>query len=207
MSAAQYEELQLLAIATLATMAPLLIEDYMLCQGNTRLLLFLEWCVSSDPFFTQGNSFHGTGGRGTKLAQMRFCLRVLNPVVSLGDDALNVDLCDQGAIHQLLGILKFTTSNYKDSALVMEIQSDILLILSTLCESNIHRKELFGWEGVDTLIPFMKIDDKNFYSGLGHNRLLFCALDCLWCCVMGCTILEDYFLEKEGLFTLLDLLL
>ncbi|ETE58110.1 hypothetical protein L345_16170, partial [Ophiophagus hannah] len=199
MSAAQYEELQLLAIATLATMAPLLIEDYMLCQGNTRLLLF-----------------HGTGGRGTKLAQMRFCLRVLNPIVSLGDDAVNIDLCDQGAIHQLLGILKFTTTNYKDSALVMEIQSDILLILSTLCESNIHRKnnvsltvkqELFGWEGVDTLIPFMKIDDKNFYSGLGHNRLLFCALDCLWCCVMGCTILEDYFLEKEGLFTLLDLLL
>ncbi|XP_039193737.1 cilia- and flagella-associated protein 69 isoform X1 [Crotalus tigris] len=207
MSAAQYEELQLLAIATLATMAPLLIEDYMLCQGNTRLLLFLEWCVSNDPFFTQGNSFHGTGGRGTKLAQMRFCLRVLNPIVSLGDDAVNGDLCDQGAIHQLLGILKTTTTNHKDSALVMEIQSDLLLILSTLCESNLHRKELFGWEGVDTLIPFMKIDAKNFYSGLGHNRLLFCALDCLWCCVMGCTILEDYFLEKEGLFTLLDLLL
>ncbi|KAL7976545.1 hypothetical protein Chor_008494 [Crotalus horridus] len=163
--------------------------------------------LHEDPFFTQGNSFHGTGGRGTKLAQMRFCLRVLNPIVSLGDDVVNGDLCDQGAIHQLLGILKTTTTNHKDSALVMEIQSDLLLILSTLCESNLHRKELFGWEGVDTLIPFMKIDAKNFYSGLGHNRLLFCALDCLWCCVMGCTILEDYFLEKEGLFTLLDLLL
>ncbi|XP_013928826.1 PREDICTED: cilia- and flagella-associated protein 69 isoform X2 [Thamnophis sirtalis] len=207
MSAAQYEELQLLGIATLATMAPLLIEDYMLCKGNEQLLEFLKWCVSNDPFFTQGNSFHGVGGRGTKLAQMRFCLRVLNPVVSLADDAVNVDLCGQGAINQLLGILKFTTTNYKDSALVMEIQSDILLILSTLCENNIHRKELFGWEGVDTLISFLKIDAKNFYSGLGHNRLLFCALDCLWCCVMGCTILEDYFLEKEGLFTLLDLLL
>lgn len=57
----------------------------------------------ADPFFTQGNSFHGTGGRGTKLAQMRFCLRVLNPIVSLGDDTVNLDLCDQGAIHQLLG--------------------------------------------------------------------------------------------------------
>ncbi|XP_053265440.1 cilia- and flagella-associated protein 69 isoform X1 [Podarcis raffonei] len=206
MSAAQYEELQLLAIATLATMAPLLVDDYMMCQGNTRLLMFLEWCMGNDPFFAQGNSFHGTGGRGTKLAQMRYTLKVLNPVVSLCDDAVNVDLCDQGAINQLLGILKNTTKNYPESAIVVEIQTDILLLLSTLCENNLHRKELFGWEGVDTLIPFMKMDSKKFYSGLGHNRLLFTALDCLWCCVMGCTILEDYFIEREGLFTLLDLL-
>uniref|UniRef100_A0A6J0SWZ9 Cilia- and flagella-associated protein 69 isoform X1 n=1 Tax=Pogona vitticeps TaxID=103695 RepID=A0A6J0SWZ9_9SAUR len=206
MSAAQYEELQLLAIATLATVAPLLIEDYMMCHGNTRLLMFLQWCAGNDPFFAQGNSFHGTGGRGTKLAQMRYSLRVLNPVVSLCDDDVNLDLCDQGAIHQLLDILKNTTTNYKEGAIVMEIQTDILLILSTLCENNLHRKELFGWEGVDILIPFMKIDAQKFYSGLGHNRLLFSVLDCLWCCVMGCTILEDYFLEREGLFTLLDLL-
>ncbi|XP_053108528.1 cilia- and flagella-associated protein 69-like isoform X2 [Hemicordylus capensis] len=230
-SAAQYEELQLHAIATLAIVAPLLVEDYMTCQGNTRLLMFLEWCAGnvtshtlakcqdrpqwgglvqawSDPFFGQGNSFHGTGGRGNKLAQMRYCLRVLNPVVSLGDDAVNLDLCDQGAIHQLLGILKNTTNNFKEKedAIVVGIQTDIFLTLSTLCENNVHRKEIFGWEGVDTLIPFMKMDAKKFYSGLGHNRLLFSALDCLWCCVMGCTILEDYFLEREGLFTLLDLL-
>ncbi|KAJ6666691.1 hypothetical protein lerEdw1_020415 [Lerista edwardsae] len=198
-SAAQYEELQLHAIATLATVAPLLIEDYMMCQGNTRLLMFLEWCASNDPFFGQGNSFHGRGGRGTKLAQMHYSLRVLNSVVSLCDDALNLDLC----------ILRNTRTNFKenDGAIVIEIQTDIFLILSTLCENNMHRKEIFGWDGVDTLIPFMKIDAKKFYSGLGHNRLLFSALDCLWCCIMGCTILEDYFLEKEGLFTLLDLLL
>ncbi|XP_053108424.1 cilia- and flagella-associated protein 69-like isoform X2 [Hemicordylus capensis] len=207
-SAAQYEELQLHAIATLAIVAPLLVEDYMMCQGNTRLLMFLEWCAGNDPFFGQGNSFHGTGGRGNKLAQMRYSLRVLKPVVSLGDDAVNLDLCDQGAIHQLLGILKSTTNNFKEKedAIVVEIQTDTFLTLSTLCENNVHRKEIFGWEGVDTLIPFMKMDVKKFYSGLGHNRLLFSALDCLWCCVMGCTILEDYFLEREGLFTLLDLL-
>ncbi|KAH0627473.1 hypothetical protein JD844_003213 [Phrynosoma platyrhinos] len=207
MSAAQYEELQLLAIATLATVAPLLVEDYIVNQGNTRLLMFLEWCSSNEPFFAQGNSFHGTGGRGTKLAQMRYSLRVLYPVVSLCDEAVNLDLCDHGAIHQLLGILKTATYKYKEGAIVMEIQTDILLILSTLCENNVHRKELFGWEGVDTLIPFLKMDAKKFYSGLGHNRLLFSALDCLWCCIMGCIILEDYFLEKEGIFTLLDLLM
>ncbi|XP_048367694.1 cilia- and flagella-associated protein 69 isoform X2 [Sphaerodactylus townsendi] len=205
-SVAQHEELQLHAIATLATVAPLLVEDYMMCQGNTRLLMFLEWCASNDPFVGQGNSFHGTGGRGNKLAQMRYCLRVLSPVVSLCDETVNLDLCDQGAINQLLGLLKYTSNNYKEEEIVLEIQTDILLILSTLCENDTHRKELFGWEGVDTLIPFLKLDAKKFYGGLGHHRLLFSTLDCLWCCVMGCTILEDYFLEKEGLFLLLDLL-
>ncbi|XP_060638273.2 cilia- and flagella-associated protein 69 isoform X1 [Anolis sagrei] len=207
MSAAQFEELQLLAIATLATVAPLLVEDYMTNYGNTRLLMFLEWCLSNAPFFAQGNSFHGTGGRGTKLAQMRYCLKVLNPVVSLCDEAVNLDLCDNGAIHQLLDILKKTTSKYEEDAIVLEIQTDVFLILSNLCENNTHRKELFGWDGIDILIPFLKMDAKKLYSGLGHNRLLFSALDCLWCCVLGCIILEDYFLEREGIFTLLDLLM
>ncbi|XP_014377714.2 LOW QUALITY PROTEIN: cilia- and flagella-associated protein 69 [Alligator sinensis] len=207
-SAAQYEELQLHAIATLASVAPLLIDDYMTCQGNTRLLMFLEWCVGQDPFFGQGNSFHGTGGRGNKLSQMRYSLRVLRPVVSLCDNAVNLDLCDQGAISQLLDLLKYASniSKEKEDAIILEIQTDILLILSIVCESDLHRKELFGCEGVDILIPLLKMDPKKFYSGLGHNRLLFSTLDCLWCCVMGCYIAEDYFLEREGIFLLLDLL-
>lgn len=49
-SEAQHEELQLHAIATLATVAPLLVEDYMMCQGNTRLLMFLEWCTSNGEY-------------------------------------------------------------------------------------------------------------------------------------------------------------
>uniref|UniRef100_K7G727 Cilia and flagella associated protein 69 n=1 Tax=Pelodiscus sinensis TaxID=13735 RepID=K7G727_PELSI len=205
-SAAQYEELQLHAIATLASVAPLLLDDYMTCQGNTRLLMFLEWCAGQDPFFGQGNCFHGAGGRGNKLAQMRYSLRVLRPVVSLCDEAVNLDLCDQGAINQLLGKAQSNNSKDKEDAIVLEIQTDILLILSTLCENDLHRKELFGCEGVDILIPLMKMDPNKLYSGLGHNRLLFSTLDSLWCCVMGCYISEDYFLEKEGIFLLLDLL-
>ena len=46
-SPAQFEELQLHAMAALCTLSPILIQDYMSCQGNTRLLLLLEWCVSS----------------------------------------------------------------------------------------------------------------------------------------------------------------
>lgn len=62
---------------------------------------------STDAFFGQGNSFHGTSGRGNKLAQMRYSLRVLRSVVALYDDAVNHNLCDQGAISQLLGKAQF----------------------------------------------------------------------------------------------------
>ncbi|XP_074670985.1 cilia- and flagella-associated protein 69 [Strix aluco] len=207
-SAAQYEELQLHAIAILASVAPLLVDKYLSCQANTLLLVFLEWCIGQDPFFGQGNSFHGRGGRGNKLAQMRYSLRVLRSVVSLHDDAVNLNLCDQGAISQLLDILKYAAnkSKEKEDAILLEIQANILFLLSVLCENDLHRKELFSYEGVDILIPFIQMDPKKLYSGLGHNCLLFCALDCLWSCVVGCYIAEDYFLEKQGIFLLLDLL-
>ncbi|NXN36145.1 CFA69 protein, partial [Rhinoptilus africanus] len=207
-SAAQYEELQLHAIAILASVAPFLVDKYLSCQANTLLLVFLEWCIGQDPFFGQGNSFHGTGGRGNKLAQMRYSLRVLRSVVSLYDDAVNLNLCDQGAISQLLDILKYAAnkSKEKEDAILLEIEADILFLLSALCEDDLHRKELFSYEGVDILIPFIQMDPKKLYSGLGHNRLLFTALDCLWSCVIGCYIAEDCFLEKQGIFLLLDLL-
>ncbi|XP_053571678.1 cilia- and flagella-associated protein 69 [Bombina bombina] len=204
---ARFEELQLHAIATLSTVAPLLLEDYMTCQGNTRILLFLEWCISQDTFTGKGNSFHGTGGRGNKHAQMRYSLRLLRSVVSVGDETVNQDLCDQGAISQLLGILRSIVKNAgsSDDSTLLEIQSDILFILSTICENDLHKKELFGTEGVDMLINLLKMDPAKFYSGLGHNKLLFCALDSVWCCIIGCFTSEDYFLEKEGLFLILDL--
>ncbi|XP_075275498.1 cilia- and flagella-associated protein 69 isoform X5 [Opisthocomus hoazin] len=207
-SAAQYEELQLHAIVILASVAPLLVDKYLSFQANTLLLVFLEWCIGQDPFFGQGNSFHGTGGRGNKLAQMRYSLRVLRSVVSLYDDAVNLNLCDQGAISQLLDILKYAAnkSKEKEDAILLEIQADLLFILSALCENDLHRKELFSYTGVDILIPFIQMDPKKLHSGLGHNCLLLSALDCLWSCVIGCYIAEDYFLEKQGIFLLLDLL-
>ncbi|KAM6314866.1 cilia- and flagella-associated protein 69-like [Aegotheles albertisi] len=141
-SPAHYEELQLHAIAVLASVAPLLVNKYLSCQANTLLLVFLEWCIGQDAFFGQGNSFHGTGGRGNKLSQMRYSLRVLRSVVSLYDDAVNINLCDQGAISQLLDILKYAAekSKEKEDAILLEIQADTLFILSVLCENDLHRK-------------------------------------------------------------------
>ncbi|XP_073920888.1 cilia- and flagella-associated protein 69 isoform X3 [Castor canadensis] len=207
-SVAQHEELQLHAIATLSSVAPLLIEEYMSCQGNARVLAFLEWCESEDPFFSHGNSFHGTGGRGNKFAQMRYSLRLLRAMVYLEDETVNTDLCEKGTIQQLIGIFKnmISKSNEKEEAIVLEIQSDILLILSGLCEHHIQRKEIFGTEGVDIILHVMKADPKKFQSGLGYSVLLFSTLDSIWCCILGCYPSEDYFLEKEGIFLLLDIL-
>ncbi|NWW34786.1 CFA69 protein, partial [Panurus biarmicus] len=207
-SASQYEELQLHAIAVLASVAPVLVDKYLSCQANTLLLVFLEWCIGQDPFFGRGNGFHGTGGRGNKLAQMRYSLRVLRSVVALYDDAVSINLCDQGAISQLLDILKYAAdkSKEKEGTVLLEIQADILFILSVLCENDVHRKELFSCEGIDILIPFFKMDPWKLYSGLGYNCLLLSALDCLWSCVIGCYSAEDCFIEKQGIFLLLDLL-
>ncbi|XP_036184152.1 cilia- and flagella-associated protein 69 isoform X1 [Myotis myotis] len=207
-SAAQYEELQLHALATLSSVAPLLIKEYMLCQGNARILAFLEWCESEEYFFSHGNSFHGTGGRGNKFAHLRYTLRLLRAMIYLEDETVNQDLCEKGTIQQLIGIFKYTISkmNDKEEAILLEIQSDILLILSALCENDNSRKEIFGTEGVDIILHVIKTDPKKFQSGLGYTVLLFSTLDSIWCCILACYPLEDYFLEKEGIFLLLDLL-
>ncbi|XP_044802693.2 cilia- and flagella-associated protein 69 isoform X2 [Bubalus bubalis] len=207
-SAAQYEELQLHAIATLSSVAPFLIDEYMFYKGNAQVLEFLVWCDNEDSFFTHGNSFHGAGGRGNKFAQMRYSLRLLRAMVYLENDTINKDLCENGAIQQLIGIFKNTISKYndKEEAILLEIQSDILLILSGLCEYHIPGKEIFGTGGVDIILHVMKTDPKKLQSGLGYNVLLYSTLDSIWCCILGCYPSEDYFLEKEGIFLLLDLL-
>ncbi|NXP73418.1 CFA69 protein, partial [Ramphastos sulfuratus] len=207
-SAAQYEELQLHAMAVLASVAPVLVEKFLSCQANTLLLLFLEWCLDQDAFSGQGNSFHARGGRGSKLAQMRYGLRVLRSVVPLCHGAVSLSLCDQGAISQLLDILKYTADKSKEQedAILLEIQADLLFLLSALCDSDLHRKELFNPEGVDLLISLLQMDPRKIHSGVGHNHLLFTALDCLWSCVLGCPTAEDSFLQRQGIGLLLDLL-
>ncbi|XP_071355302.1 cilia- and flagella-associated protein 69-like isoform X2 [Trachinotus anak] len=207
-SAIQQEELQLQALATLATIAPLMLDNYMSYQGNACLLILLDWCMGQDAYFGQGHSFHGTGGRGSKKAQMRHCIRVLRSVTSLGEESVNQDLCDQGSINQFLGILmQMEASPDEEDEVTLEIKSDIQLILSALCETDIHRKELFGSEGVEMAVHFLKKGSDKFYSGLGHNKLILSTVDCVWSCIVSCYTTEDYFLAKEGVFLLLDLLI
>ncbi|KAL5007038.1 hypothetical protein ScPMuIL_015844 [Solemya velum] len=204
-SPAQFEELQLHAMSCLCVLCPLILEDYMTCQGSTRILLLLEWCVKPDDYKGHGNSFHGNGGRGSKRAQMRQCLRLLRSVVSTGEEKVLQDLSDQGAINQITGILTESLGKEVDSVGI-EMHSDMLFILSCLCDNDMHRKELFGTAGVDITVHYMKSNPKLLASGLGHHRLLLAAVDAVWCAIVGCYMTEDYFLEKEGVFILVDLL-
>uniref|UniRef100_A0A673B0X3 Cilia- and flagella-associated protein 69 ARM repeats domain-containing protein n=1 Tax=Sphaeramia orbicularis TaxID=375764 RepID=A0A673B0X3_9TELE len=203
-SSVQREELQLHALATLSTIAPLILDDYMSFQGNACLLLLLDWCVGQDAYFGHGNSFHATGCRGSKKAQMRLCIRVLRSVSSSGEESVNQDLCDQGTINHLLG-----KSPDQEDDVTLEIKADIQLILSALCETEMHRKELFGSEGVEMAVHFLKKGAEKFYTSVGHNKLILSTVDCVWSvqsCIVGCYTTEDYFLAKEGAFLLLDLL-
>ncbi|XP_014852045.1 PREDICTED: cilia- and flagella-associated protein 69 isoform X1 [Poecilia mexicana] len=190
----QQEELQLQALETLASIAPVMLQDYMGCQGNTHLLLLLDWCCASD-------------ARDRRKLQMQRCIRVLRAVTSLGEQSVNQDLSDQGAIHQLLGIIiQLEDVCDEGDAVTIEMMSNIQLILSALCETDLHRKELFGSEGVEMVVHFLKKGSENFYHGLGHNKLLISTIDCVWSCIVGCCITENQFLWKDGAGLLLDLL-
>ncbi|VDI03562.1 Hypothetical predicted protein [Mytilus galloprovincialis] len=206
-SQAQFEEIQLHALGTLCSLCPLMLEDYMICQGSTRLLLLLEWCTGPEDFGGHGNSYHGTGGRGNKRAQMRYCLRLIRSIVSTGQETVLQDLADQGAINQISTILhNATQSKDSDDAIDIEMQSDMLFILSCLCEGDMHRKELLGTQGVEVCIHYLRTDSRQLNSGLGHHRLLLAAVDCVWCSIIGCYTTEEFFMELEGVFLLIDLL-
>ncbi|XP_046846055.1 cilia- and flagella-associated protein 69-like [Xenia sp. Carnegie-2017] len=206
-SPSQTEELQLESLSALCSIAPLCINDYLTCQGNNRLLLLLEWCIGQGDYGGHGNSYHAEGGRGNKRAQMRYCLRLLRSMSSTEDDAILQDLSDQGAIGQLTGILwNASTSCDENDNIDIEMQCDMLLILSCLCEGDVHRKELFACSGVDMIVEFLKKDLVKVHSPLGDHALFLAAVECVWSSVLGCDMSEQKFLEKQGIFLLLDLL-
>ncbi|XP_067281509.1 cilia- and flagella-associated protein 69-like [Pseudorasbora parva] len=206
-SSSQQEELQLQALAALSALAPLMLDDYMTCQANTCLLLLLDWCLQDDSFSGRGHSFHGSGGRGGKKAQMRYCVRVLRSVITVDLEPIRQDLCDQGAIGQLLGVLRWFTGTPEDEdAVSLEIQIDSQFILSVLCEGDVHRKELFGTDGVEMLLQYLSLDTALIFSGLGHNKLLLSTVDCVWSCAVGCFATEDAFVAGRGVDLLLQLL-
>ena len=82
-----------------------------------------------------------------------------------------------------VGIL-VSAANSKDvdDAIDIEMQSDMLIILSSLCEGDIHRKELFGSDGhgIDIVTHYLKMDPTKFTSGLGHHRLMLATVDAVW---------------------------
>ncbi len=52
----------------------------------------------------------------------------------------------------------------------------------------------------------MKKKPEQIWGGLGYQRLIIGVIDCIWSTVVGSIINEDIFIEKEGIFNLLDIM-
>jgi hypothetical protein len=57
----------------------------------------------ADEYQSQGNSFFGKGGRNNKRSQLRYILRLFRSLLSIRDDRVQMDLCDQGIIPSITG--------------------------------------------------------------------------------------------------------
>ncbi|CAF1110357.1 unnamed protein product [Adineta ricciae] len=207
-SLSQLEELQLHALVALSILLPRSLQEYLEYHTSTRLLLFYEWTLNGDVYQSQGNGFFGKGGRNSKRSQLKYIMRLLRSIVSTKDEGIFVDLCDQGLIPLITGHLKRLlreTSNHIDY-IDLDLLCDGLFVLSCLGELDIHRKEIFGSEGIEILTKVLLSESSHVCGGLGYYRLLVAAIDCVWCCVIGSVINEDEFIQKQGLFALLDLI-
>ena len=82
-----------------------------------------------------------------------------------------------------------------DDAIDIEMQSDMLIILSSLCEGDIHRKELFDSEGhgIDIVTHYLKMDPTKFTSGLGHHRLMLATVDAVWSVEIWCHLRRIFY--------------
>lgn len=109
---------------------------------------------------SQGNSFFGKGGRNTKRSQLKYILRLLRSLVATKDERIYMDLCDQGIIPSITGLILFLFSFYcfyfrfcqghlrnmtQDKSacldhLDLDILCDGLFILSCLAELDVQRK-------------------------------------------------------------------
>lgn len=52
----------------------------------------------------------------------------------------------------------------------------------------------------------MKKKPQSIWNGLGYQRLIIGVIDCIWATIVGCILNEDYFIQREGVFYLLDIL-
>ena len=99
----------------------------------------------SDAYFGQGHSFHGTGGRGSKKAQLRYSVRLLRSMVSLANLTVNQDLCDQGAISLLLGKMHTAQCSMLTWSNCVQFLSNCVQFLSscTIFQMNKKKTESF----------------------------------------------------------------
>ena len=226
----QREELELLAVRGIATIGAHVMDQLLVLRGSTQLLDFCSWCVQdTTPDYASGvRAFPGAGnsllssgdfssglnmastvigernnGRRSQLLQ---CLRTIRSLAySAAGEKFVVDLCDQGAIEQLLEILAVGEPAGVDR-FDLAIWQEALLLVSKICETEFHFKELLGDTGLETTLKFIRIDPGLFAADLGHKAVVLSAVDLVWCSVVSCSVNMAIFLRQEGMFAMLDLL-
>ncbi|KER29600.1 hypothetical protein T265_03801 [Opisthorchis viverrini] len=98
------EELQLHALDAMSILCPILPDDFLLYDGPNRVATLLNWCQTAGDFVGQGNSFHGSGGRHTRRAQMRYTLRLIRSLIVAKDERIIKVRCDALCIHNIIKI-------------------------------------------------------------------------------------------------------
>jgi len=228
-SPAQKEELQLLSLSLLTTLAPRLPDVFIQNNGAHKLMAFLFWSFQTD-FSGHGNSILGVGGRGSARAQCRLTLRCIRALCCISGEiigpyenseearsAIIASFVEEGIIDLLL--LTLTNVNnlndgergefvyIEDDCIDLEMQEDMLVILSLIAENSETQKELMQKSKLtQILIHYLSDLPGKVVSGLRCEQLLLGVLDCLFNAVYGLDIAEEKFLELEGAFLLIDLL-
>lgn len=104
-------------------------------------LTWLNFNKILEDYVGYGNSFHAKGGRGSKKAQIKYCLRMIRSIVTTNSEPAIQDLTDQGVLDILLSVLKdYAFQETQIEQIDVEIQSDVLFIISNVCEKDLHRK-------------------------------------------------------------------
>ena len=113
------------------------------------------------PFFLgHGNSVYATGGRGTKLAQTKYVMRLLGKILASDNEWVAETLLENGLMEKYLAELtkltdefdkirvhEFepkTTSLPPESFISLDICCEILYTIASVMENNTDRKEALG---------------------------------------------------------------
>ena len=157
----QFEEIQLQCLASLTRLLPKLLEELVAIGGIQVVVEFMDWCLGGDESYKgHGNSVYGVGGRGTKLSQTKYILRILKQIISSGDEQITEvllsfqlqakylveleTLCEtmnQIVVHEFQ---PQTSSIPADAFISLDIICEILYSLAALMEGNNDRKESLG---------------------------------------------------------------
>jgi len=230
----QKEELELLSIATLASVVAYFAEDFHKLGGNERLLDLFAWCMGKTGVVetqvvvpeTEGSRiFRGAGNSALSAGDFNLktqganpaakgrrahglqCLKVLFNLVSASGgiiEEIKNDAVLLGAMDALRQFLMYSLESADRFEITM--RTEALYVLSKLCEGTLHNKELFGTPGVKMVLNYIEFDSSLYAQGLGHVEATAAAVSLVWSAINGCSANEVAFIEREGIFSLLDLL-